>query len=104
MTSNLKHCIITPKFALRKKYVHHHDGRWSLIGGFGEDVSVFTQQQSNSEKMIYLGISYAFIEHGSPDELYELVDLSAAKIAKMIKENLWIKWNAPKVLSPCCVG
>ena len=60
----------------------------SIKGGFGEDVSGFAQQQSYSGKVIHLGIPDEFIEHGSPDELYDLVGLSAAKIAKVIEENL----------------
>ena len=54
----------------------------------GEDVSVFAHQKSYAGKVINLGIPDEFIEHGSPEELYDLVGLSAAKIAKVIEENL----------------
>ncbi len=60
----------------------------SIKGGFGEDVSAFAQQKSYKGKVINLGIPDKFIEHGSPDELYDLVGLSAAKIAKVMEENL----------------
>ena len=60
----------------------------SIKGGFGEDVSAFAQQKSFQGKVINLGIPDEFIEHGSPEELYDLVGLSAAKIAKVIDGNL----------------
>lgn len=60
----------------------------SIKGGFGEDVSAFAQQQSYHGKVINLGIPDVFIEHGSPNELYDLVGLSAAKIVKVMEENL----------------
>lgn len=60
----------------------------SIKGGFGEDVSAFAQKEFYHGKVINLGIPDAFIEHGSPDELYDLIGLSAAKIAKVIEENL----------------
>ncbi|GGE04194.1 1-deoxy-D-xylulose-5-phosphate synthase [Psychroflexus salis] len=60
----------------------------SIKGGFGEDVSAFAQQKNYPGKVINLGIPDEFIEHGSPEELYDLVGLSAAKIANVLEENL----------------
>lgn len=47
----------------------------------------FNVQLAYNGKVINLGIPDVFIVYGSPDELYDLVGLSAAKIAKVMEEN-----------------
>ena len=73
---------------LFKKYkciITLEDG--SIKGGFGEEVSAFSQQKQYAGKVINLGIPDQFIEQGSPEELYDLVGLSAEKIAEVLLRN-----------------
>lgn len=66
------------------KIITVEDG--SVIGGFGSLVLNEAQLNKFSGDIYQLGIPDEFVEHGSPDELYELVGLSANQIALKIKE------------------
>lgn len=73
-------------FKTYDKIITVEDG--SIIGGFGSVVINEAQQKSYRGEIHQLGIPDKFIEHGSPEELYDLVGLSADKIALKIKEML----------------
>lgn len=57
-----------------------------LIGGFGDTVLSEAQQQDYQGNIVKLGLPDEFIEHGGTDELYDLVGLSAEKIAAQIQK------------------
>lgn len=56
----------------------------SVKGGFGEEISAFAQQKNYTGEVVNLGIPDEFIEHGDPDELHELVGLTANHILEKI--------------------
>lgn len=78
--------ILHQIFNTYDKIITVEDG--SVIGGFGSVVLSEAQQKNYLGEIHPLGIPDIFIEHGSPEELYDLVGLSADKIALKIKEML----------------
>ncbi|MDR0879882.1 MAG: 1-deoxy-D-xylulose-5-phosphate synthase [Clostridioides sp.] len=58
----------------------------SVVGGFGSNVNSFAIENNLDSKIYNLGIPEAYIEQGSQNELYDLVGISAAKIADKISE------------------
>ncbi len=59
-----------------------------INGGFGSAVIEFISDNQYNVSVKRLGIPDTFVEHGSPEELYEMLGLNAAGIAASIKE--WI--------------
>ncbi|SDZ79880.1 1-deoxy-D-xylulose-5-phosphate synthase [Psychroflexus halocasei] len=78
--------ILHQIFNTYDKIITVEDG--SVIGGFGSVVLREAQQKNYLGEIHPLGIPDRFIEHGSPEELYDLVGLSADKIALKIEEML----------------
>lgn len=60
----------------------------TLIGGFGDAVLDYANTKGFSGKVVKLGIPDRFIEQGTIAELQDLVDLSAQKIAQVLKDEL----------------
>jgi 1-deoxy-D-xylulose-5-phosphate synthase len=60
----------------------------SKVGGFGSRVNNFIIQNNCDVKVVNLGIAEEFIEHGSQDELYEIVGISSSKIAEEVEKIL----------------
>lgn len=54
----------------------------SLAGGFGSAVLEFLNAEGLSPKVLRLGIPDAYVEQGKPEELYEDLGLTAARIAE----------------------
>jgi 1-deoxy-D-xylulose-5-phosphate synthase len=60
----------------------------AIKGGFGSAISEFVIENNYKNDIISLGIPDKFIEHGSIDELYELIELDSKGIAKRIEDFL----------------
>lgn len=58
-----------------------------IQGGFGSSILEFMADNQYNPHIVRLGIPDSFVEHGSPEQLYELLGLDAKGIAKSI-ENL----------------
>ncbi len=56
----------------------------SIIGGLGDAVSSYFNQVEANTQLIKMGIPDQFIEHGSTQELFEVVGISAKAIAKQV--------------------
>lgn len=56
----------------------------TIVGGFGSAILEFAQQNNYKNSIERLGIPDAFIEHGTTEELFNLVGLSTQKIIKVI--------------------
>ena len=69
-----------------KKIITIEDG--VINGGFGSTVLEFMSDNNYSVQVKRLGIPDSFIEHGTPEELYHLLDLDAEGIAGSISEVL----------------
>ena len=59
-----------------------------INGGFGSAVLEFMSDNNYRLSVKRLGISDKFVEHGSPEELYEMLGLDANGIAKSIKQMI----------------
>ena len=60
-----------------------------LKGGMGSAISEFTTEHHyNSQKVISLGVPEQFIEHGTVEELQQIVGIDANSIAKQLKRFL----------------
>jgi len=75
-----------------KQIVTIEDG--VIQGGFGSAVLEFMSENNYTPQVKRLGIPDSFIEHGTPEELYNMLGLDAGGIAKSITE--WLK--SPKML------
>lgn len=71
---------------LFKRVVTIEDG--VIEGGFGSAVLEFFAENKYSMELTRLGIPDCFIEHGTPDELYDKIGLSAEGIKRSIKTVL----------------
>ena len=60
----------------------------SKVGGFGSRINSFAMQVCCDVKIVNLGIKEEFIEHGSQEELYEIVGISSKKIIEEVKALL----------------
>jgi 1-deoxy-D-xylulose-5-phosphate synthase len=60
----------------------------AIKGGFGSAISEFVIENNYKNDIISLGIPDKFIEHGSIDELYVLIELDSKGIAKRIEDFL----------------
>ncbi|GAB1414987.1 1-deoxy-D-xylulose-5-phosphate synthase [Paludibacter sp.] len=67
-----------------KKIVTVEDG--VINGGFGSAVLEFMSDNNYIVEVQRLGIPDAFVEHGSPDELYKLIGLDIDGIAKVLSQ------------------
>ena len=55
-----------------------------IIGGFGSLINSFTTSNSYANKIVNLGISDNFIEHGNVQELQQICKLDVTSIIKTI--------------------
>jgi 1-deoxy-D-xylulose-5-phosphate synthase len=62
-----------------KQIVTVEDG--VINGGFGSAVLEFLADNNYTTKVKRLGISDSFVEHGTPEELYQMLGLDAEGIA-----------------------
>ena len=69
-----------------KKIITIEDG--VINGGFGSAVIEFMSDNQHNVKVKRLGIPDTFVEHGSPEELYEMLGLNSEGIAASIKKFL----------------
>ena len=69
-----------------KKIITIEDG--VINGGFGSAVLEFMSDNNYSVQVKRLGIPDSFIEHGTPEELYHMLELDAEGIAESISEVL----------------
>lgn len=60
----------------------------SKVGGFGSRINSLAMQVCSDVKIVNLGIKEEFIEHGSQEELYEIVGISSKKIIEEVKALL----------------
>jgi len=63
----------------------------TLKGGFGSAILETLQQIEKTPRVLNLGLPDEFVEHGTPQELYELVGLHPEGIAKRILNFFQIK-------------
>lgn len=57
-------------------------------GGFGSAVAEYMTQKNYTNHLTIHGIEDIFVEHGTQEELYEMVNLDSKGIAKTIKNNI----------------
>lgn len=69
-----------------KKIITIEDG--VITGGFGSAVLEFLSDNNYSTQVLRHGIPDSFIEHGTPEELYHMLELDAEGIAKRIESFL----------------
>lgn len=67
-----------------KKIITIEDG--VITGGFGSAVIEFMADNQHNVNIKRLGIPDTFVEHGSPEELYEMLGLNSEGIAASIKK------------------
>lgn len=67
-----------------KKIVTIEDG--TIEGGFGTAVLEFMADNDYQVEVLRLGIPDTFVEHGTPDELYKMLELDAEGIKNRIKK------------------
>ena len=60
----------------------------TIVGGFGSAILEFAQENNYHTNIRRLGVPDAFVEHGSTEELFDSIGLSAQKIAKIISSHL----------------
>jgi 1-deoxy-D-xylulose-5-phosphate synthase len=60
----------------------------TIKGGFGSAILESLQEIGKQRRVLNLGLPDAFVEHGSPQELYELVGLHPEGIASKVKAFL----------------
>ena len=68
-----------------QKIITIEDG--TLLGGFGSAIKDFSSLNNYSNKIVSLGIPDRFIDHGTKEQLYSSVGLTAKHLKKVI-ENL----------------
>ncbi len=73
-------------FKLYATIITVEDG--TVKGGFGNAILEFASENNYQNKVEILGIPDVFIEHGSMNELQEIVGLSSEKILESIKKAL----------------
>ncbi len=61
----------------------------AVCGGFGSGVLEFLSSRGIKADVLTLGIGDYYVEHGKPQELYELIGISAEKICEKI-----LNWSA----------
>lgn len=71
-----------------KKIVTIEDG--VIQGGFGSAVLEFMSDNNYHNEVIRLGVPDTFVEHGTPEELYNMLGLDAEGIAESLKKSLKI--------------
>jgi 1-deoxy-D-xylulose-5-phosphate synthase len=69
-----------------KRVITIEDG--VIQGGFGSAVLEFISDNNYQINVKRLGIQDTFIEHGTPEELYNMIGLDAEGIAKSIQDFL----------------
>ena len=63
-----------------------------IIGGFGSAVLEFMNQNNIKDADVVVhGLPDKFIDHGTPDELYDLLKMDGKGIASIIREFLMAK-------------
>jgi len=60
----------------------------SVIGGFGSSILAFANSNNYKQRILTLGITDVFVEHGTVAQLKELHQLDAESISKKMKELL----------------
>lgn len=75
--------LLQEVFAQYDKIITLEDG--CLIGGFGSAVLEYAAEQQYKGQIVRIGVPDAVIDHGEPNELYELCGLDAHSVAKQVK-------------------
>jgi 1-deoxy-D-xylulose-5-phosphate synthase len=57
-------------------------------GGFGSAVAEYMAEKNYTNRLTIIGIEDEFIEHGTQDELYEVIGIDAKGIAKSVLKSL----------------
>lgn len=60
----------------------------SIVGGFGSAVSEFAEQYRYKNDLLLHGLPDKFIEHGKPEELYQMLKMDAEGIAEIAEQFL----------------
>ncbi|TRZ64677.1 1-deoxy-D-xylulose-5-phosphate synthase [bacterium] len=79
--------LLKDVFARFKKIITIEDN--SILGGFGSAVAEYAGQYGHKNDLLLHGLPDKFIEHGKPDELYEMLRLDGKGIAEVVKEFLY---------------
>jgi 1-deoxy-D-xylulose-5-phosphate synthase len=85
----LDEALLHEVFAQFNKIITIEDG--SVKGGFGTAILEFMNEHGYKADVKIMGIPDAFIEHGTPKELYNETGLDAAHIATAIREMVNVK-------------
>lgn len=56
----------------------------SIIGGVGSGVEEWLMDNGYSHKVVRIGLPDSFVEHGTPDELYEMLEIDVKGLKKRI--------------------
>jgi 1-deoxy-D-xylulose-5-phosphate synthase len=75
--------LLQEVFARYDKIITLEDG--CVVGGFGSAVLEYAAEQQYKGQIVRMGVPDAVIDHGEPNELYELCGLDPQSIAKQVK-------------------
>ena len=59
-----------------------------ITGGFGQQVTQELLSNGFKGKILNIAVPDAFVEHGAPSKLFEMLEMDAKSIARRIKEQL----------------
>ena len=68
----------------------------SIIGGFGSAVLETLQEIGKPRRVLRIGLPDSFVEHGSPQQLYELVGLHPEGLADKVLHFLNVEGSSPR--------
>ena len=75
-----------------KKIITIEDG--TIIGGFGAAVLEFVSEHKYLVDVTRIGLPDQFVEHGSPDELYKLLELDEDGLYRKITKVLNVSYSS----------
>ncbi|MCL5267758.1 MAG: 1-deoxy-D-xylulose-5-phosphate synthase [Bacteroidetes bacterium] len=68
----------------------------SVVGGFGSAVLETLQEIGKPRRVLRVGLPDSFIEHGSPQQLYELVGLDPEGLADKVVHFINVEGSSPR--------
>ena len=87
----LDDALLHEVFAKYSKIITVEDG--TVVGGFGSAILEFMNEHNYKATVKIMGIPDRYIEHGSPKELYNEIEIDAPHIAEAIRDMSKIEVN-----------
>src|SRR5690606_23644898 len=87
----LDEALLHEVFAKYSKIITVEDG--TVVGGFGSAILEFMNEHDYKATVKIMGIPDRYIEHGSPKELYNEIEIDAPHIAEAIRDMSKIEVN-----------